>query len=138
MENPKLYRQFFSNKILKYKSALLKCKHQKCRFKNLFTFLLFWNARSTKMFIALSKGMLVKSDWMSNEAINSEKFLSLISLQKENYSVSSLTINSLRIGRKTFAILYVAIPIVIKLVKKVRYQLRMNYIYKLYTNHTWY
>ena len=64
--------------------------------------------------------MLVKSDWMSNEAINNVESWSLISLQNENESrnVYSLTVKSLRIGTKNFARLYVAVPIADKIGRK--------------------
>ena len=92
----------------------------KWHFNNPFTFFLHWNARSTQMFIVLFKRMLVKSDWMSNEVINSEESWSLISLQKENESLTlySLTVNSLRICTKNFGRLYFAVPISDKIGQK--------------------
>ena len=112
----------------------------KWHFNNPFTFLLHWNARSAQMFIVLFKRMLVKSDWMSNEVINSEESWSLISLQKENESLTlySLTVNSLRICTKNFGRLYFAVPIPDKIGQKVGCRLWMNNIYELYANHAWY
>ena len=57
---------------------------------------------------------------MSNETINSEESWSLISLQKENKSlkVYFFTVNSLRIGTKNFAKLYVAVLIADKISRK--------------------
>ena len=64
----------------------------------------------------------MKSDWMSSKAINSEESWSLISLQKENESLTvySLTVNSLRIDKKNFARLYMALPIANRIGRKGR------------------
>ena len=77
---------------------------------------------SQQMYIVSSKGMLVKSDWMSNEAIKSEESWSLISLQKENESLAvySLTVKFLRIGTKNFARLYFAVRVADKIGRKGR------------------
>ena len=57
---------------------------------------------------------------MSNEAINSEESWSLISLQKENESLTvySLTLIFLRIGTKNFARLYVVLSIADRISRK--------------------
>ena len=78
---------------------------------------------------------------MSNEAINSEESWSLISLQKENQSLTvySWTVNSLRIDKKNFARLYMVVPTANRIGRKwgISFVDELYYIYELYTNQTW-
>ena len=59
---------------------------------------------------------------MSSKAMNSEESWSLISLQKENESLTvySLTVNSLRIDKRNFARLYIAVSIADRIGRKGR------------------